>query len=77
MPATRPLLLTPQPSFPLPSSSTPSPNDEPLLTKIVVYTGHSDIIRRGGALGCIKNCAMDRGSMGWLLASEGTLLTVV
>jgi hypothetical protein len=48
----------------------PSEEDEPLLSKIVVYTGHPDTIRRGGALGCIKNCAMDRGSMGWLLASE-------
>jgi len=40
------------------------------LSKIVVYTEHPDTIRRGGALGCIKNCAMDRGSMPWLLASE-------
>lgn len=70
LPATRQLLLTPRPPFPHPSSDLPSPDDEPLLSKIVVYTGHPDTIRRGGALGCIKNCAMDRASMGWLLASE-------
>ncbi|RSH87013.1 hypothetical protein EHS25_003501 [Saitozyma podzolica] len=69
IPATRSLLLTPQPPFPAPSSSH-TDHDEPLLAKIVVFTEHPDTIRRGGALGCIKNCAMDRGSMGWLLASE-------
>ncbi|WWD20849.1 hypothetical protein CI109_105326 [Kwoniella shandongensis] len=69
-PATRQLLLVPRPPFPQPSSAEPSEEDEPLLSKIVVFTEHSDTIRRGGALGCIKNCAMDRGSMGWLLASE-------
>ncbi|WVQ86231.1 hypothetical protein IAT38_008399 [Cryptococcus sp. DSM 104549] len=69
-PATRQLLLTPRPPFPQPATAAPSEEDEPLLSKIVVYTGHPDTIRRGGALGCIKNCAMDRGSMGWLLASE-------
>ncbi|OCF45537.1 cytoplasmic protein [Kwoniella heveanensis CBS 569] len=69
-PSTRQLLLTPRPPFPQPSSAEPSEEDEPLLSKIVVYTEHPDTIRRGGALGCIKNCAMDRGSMGWLLASE-------
>ncbi|WWC72725.1 uncharacterized protein I206_106689 [Kwoniella pini CBS 10737] len=69
-PSTRPLLLTPRPPFPSPSTAEPSEEDEPLLSKIVVYTEHPDTIRRGGALGCIKNCAMDRGSMGWLLASE-------
>lgn len=71
IPATRQLLLIPQPPFPAATSSKPSETDEPLLTKIVVYTEHPDTIRRGGALGCIKNCAMDRASMGWLLASEG------
>lgn len=70
-PATRQLLLTPRPPFPQPAEATPSEDDEPLLSKIVVYTGHPDTIRRGGALGCIKNCAMDRASMGWLLAREG------
>ncbi|KAK8850674.1 hypothetical protein IAR55_004594 [Kwoniella newhampshirensis] len=69
-PATRQLLLVPRPPFPQPSSAEPSEDDEPLLSKIVVYTEHPDTIRRGGAMGCIKNCAMDRGSMGWLLASE-------
>ncbi|WRT70850.1 uncharacterized protein IL334_007849 [Kwoniella shivajii] len=69
-PSTRPLLLTPRPPFPQPSEADPSDDDEPLLSKIVVYTEHPDTIRRGGSLGCIKNCAMDRGSMGWLLASE-------
>ncbi|WWC98308.1 hypothetical protein V866_005199 [Kwoniella sp. B9012] len=69
-PSTRPLLLTPRPPFPRSTSAEPSEEDEPLLSKIVVYTEHPDTIRRGGALGCIKNCAMDRGSMGWLLASE-------
>ncbi|BEJ13477.1 hypothetical protein CspHIS471_0306510 [Cutaneotrichosporon sp. HIS471] len=69
VPATRHLLLTPQPAFPAPSSTT-TPDDEPLLAKIVVYTEHPDTIRRGGALGCIKNCAMDRASHAWLLASE-------
>ncbi|WWC92461.1 uncharacterized protein L201_007419 [Kwoniella dendrophila CBS 6074] len=69
-PSTRHLLLTPRPPFPHPSTADPSDQDEPLLSKIVVYTEHPDTIRRGGALGCIKNCAMDRGSMGWLLASE-------
>ncbi|ORX40811.1 cytoplasm protein [Kockovaella imperatae] len=69
-PSTRTLLLTPRPPFPQPSTASPSENDEPLLSKIVIYTEHPDLIRRGGALGCIKNCAMDRGSMGWLLASE-------
>lgn len=71
LPATRQLLLTPRPPFPLPSDAAASKDDEPLLSKIVVFTGHPDTIRRGGALGCIKNCAMDRGSMGFLLASEG------
>ena len=71
IPATRPLLLTPQPGFPKHSTALPAETDEPLLAKIVVFTEHLDTIRRGGALGCIKNCAMDRGSMGWLLASEG------
>lgn len=70
IPATRHLLLTPQPPFPAPSGASPSIDDEPLLAKIVVYTEHPDTIRRGGALGCIKNCAMDRGSMPWLLAAE-------
>ena len=70
VPATRPLLLTPRPPFHQPASSLPNETDEPLLAKIVVFTEHPDTIRRGGALGCIKNCAMDRGSMGWLLASE-------
>jgi hypothetical protein len=69
VPATRPLLLTPQPAFPAPSSAI-SGDDEPLLAKIVVFTEHPDTIRRGGALGCIKNCAMDRASHAWLLASE-------
>ncbi|WVO16916.1 hypothetical protein L204_104602 [Cryptococcus depauperatus] len=69
-PSTRQALLTPQPPFPRPIESQPSEDDEPLLSKIVVYTGHPDTIRRGGALGCIKNCAMDRANMGWLLASE-------
>ncbi|OXG43804.1 cytoplasmic protein [Cryptococcus neoformans] len=69
-PVTRQLLLTPRPPFPQPAEATPSEDDEPLLSKIVVYTGHPDTIRRGGALGCIKNCAMDRASMSWLLASE-------
>ncbi|CAD6589786.1 MAG: hypothetical protein TREMPRED_005515, partial [Tremellales sp. Tagirdzhanova-0007] len=69
LPATRSLLLTPQPSFPRPSSAI-SETNEPLLAKIVVHTEHPDAIRRGGALGCIKNCAMDRGSIGWLLATE-------
>lgn len=72
MPSTRSLLLVPRPPFPQPSSALPSEDDEPLLAKIVVFTEHPDTIRRGGALGCIKNCAMDRGSMGWLLASERT-----
>ncbi|KAL7422943.1 Protein hgh1 [Cryptotrichosporon argae] len=70
LPAIRSLLLTPRPPFPEPSTATPSEDDEPLLSKIVVYTEHADIIRRGGTLGCIKNCAMDRSSMPWLLASE-------
>ncbi|WVR08722.1 hypothetical protein IAU60_005780 [Kwoniella sp. DSM 27419] len=69
-PSTRQLLLTPRPPFPRPSDAEPTDDDEPLLSKIVVYTEHPDTIRRGGALGCIKNCAMDRGSMAWLLASE-------
>ncbi|EIW66255.1 hypothetical protein TREMEDRAFT_45756 [Tremella mesenterica DSM 1558] len=69
-PTTRSLLLVPRPPFPNPSTSAPSDVDEPLLAKIVVYTEHSDTIRRGGALGCIKNCAMDRGSHAWLLTSE-------
>ncbi|WVQ72728.1 hypothetical protein IAR50_002288 [Cryptococcus sp. DSM 104548] len=69
-PVTRQLLLTPRPPFPQPAEAQPSEDDEPLLSKIVVYTGHPDLIRRGGALGCIKNCAMDRASMVWLLASE-------
>jgi len=69
-PALRSLLLAPRPPFPQPSSTEASGDDEPLLSKIVVYTEHPDTIRRGGALGCIKNCAMDRGSMPWLLASE-------
>jgi hypothetical protein len=69
-PALRSLLLSPRPPFPEPASADPSSEDEPLLSKIVVYTEHPDTIRRGGALGCIKNCAMDRGSMPWLLASE-------
>lgn len=72
-PATRQLLLTPRPPFPQPAEATPSEDDEPLLSKIVVYTGHPDTIRRGGALGCIKNCAIDRASMGWLLAREGEI----
>ena len=73
LPATRSLLLTPQPSFPRPSSAI-SETNEPLLAKIVVHTEHPDAIRRGGALGCIKNCAMDRGSIGWLLATESELI---
>lgn len=36
----------------------------------MVYTEHPDTIRRGGALGTIKNCAMDRGTHPWLLATE-------
>lgn len=72
-PALRSLLLTPRPPFPQPSNADPSPDDEPLLSKIVVYTEHPNPIRRGGAMGCIKNCAMDRGSMPWLLASESAL----
>ncbi|ORY28047.1 cytoplasm protein [Naematelia encephala] len=70
LPSTRQVLLIPRPSFPQPSSAAPSEDDEPLLAKIVVYTEHPDTIRRGGALGCIKNSAMDRASMPWLLASE-------
>ncbi|KAK4688753.1 hypothetical protein P7C73_g1356, partial [Tremellales sp. Uapishka_1] len=70
IPSTRHLLLTPQPPFPAPLSAKQEETDEPLLSKIVVYTEHENVIRRGGALGCIKNCAMDRASMGWLLASE-------
>lgn len=69
LPATRDLLLTPQPAFPAPSSER-TDDDEPLLAKIVVYTEHPDTIRRGGALGTIKNCAMERGTHPWLLATE-------
>lgn len=55
LPSTRPLLLLPFPTFPEPiNEETVSSEDEPLLTKIVVYTEHPDTIRRGGALGCIK-----------------------
>jgi hypothetical protein len=72
VPSTRPLLLLPFPTFPTPiTPETISPEDEPLLTKIVVYTEHPDTIRRGGALGCIKNAAMDRASHPFLLATEG------
>jgi len=77
VPASRPLLLTPRPAFPQPASILPSETDEPLLAKIAVYTEHPDTMRRGGALGCIKNCAMDRGSMVWLLASESELLSLL
>jgi hypothetical protein len=65
------LLLHPYPTFP--EITEPEPTDEPLLTKIVPYTEHADTIRRGGALGCIKNCAMDRASHAFLLATEGEL----
>ncbi|GHJ85089.1 hypothetical protein NliqN6_1491 [Naganishia liquefaciens] len=68
---TRPTLLSPYPAFPKPvDPENLSPDDEPLLTKIVVYTEHKDTIRRGGALGCIKNAAMDRASHPFLLATE-------
>ncbi|KAJ9098152.1 hypothetical protein QFC21_004481 [Naganishia friedmannii] len=71
VPKTRPTLLKPYPAFPKPvDPETFSPDDEPLLTKIVVYTEHKDTIRRGGALGCIKNAAMDRASHPFLLATE-------
>lgn len=71
VPQTRPLLLIPFPAFPMPPTlENQSPEDEPLLTKIVPYTEHKDTIRRGGALGCIKNAAMDRASHPFLLATE-------
>ncbi|KAL1412416.1 Protein hgh1 [Vanrija albida] len=71
VPATRGILLTPQPTFPAPSKEeTPSDDEEPLLSKIVVYSEFPDTIRRGGTLGTIKNCAMDRACHPWLLATE-------
>ncbi|KAI5452890.1 Protein hgh1 [Naganishia albida] len=74
---TRPTLLNPYPAFPKPvDPETFSPEDEPLLTKIVVYTEHKDTIRRGGALGCIKNAAMDRASHPFLLATEHDRVTL-
>lgn len=69
IPSIRPLLLTPFPPFPLPSSARTS-SSEPLLSKIAPFTSHPDTIRRGGALAAIKNIALDRACHAFLLAGE-------
>jgi hypothetical protein len=42
---------------------------DPLITSLFIFTEHSDIKRRGGVIGTIRNCTFDTSYHKWLLES--------
>ncbi|KZT70781.1 DUF383-domain-containing protein [Daedalea quercina L-15889] len=71
-PAGRMFFLTPRPTDPL----KPEGDQEYMLTKILVFTEHKDIIRRGGVASTIKNCAFHVQAHRALLLPESERVAV-
>ncbi|KAG8936422.1 hypothetical protein FRC02_002253 [Tulasnella sp. 418] len=75
IPAGRSFFLTPSPTHPLESPSNNNTLEYP-LSKVIIFTDHSDLIRRGGVASILKNCSFHQSSHKAMLSAESESLAI-